>query len=923
MRPLTRDELQNELSDHIYKLGTVSRREMQNPDTSLERLQQIASSIGVPTEREASPPPRRMPSPTSKLGKMNAFNVSKGYPEASTEAEAQRYTDSFKYYADKSKGTKAGAGAGAGAGVGTPPSSRDTSPSSESAGASAGAYAGSPLPSYKKTKAREKSPVTEKLREFVSHMDTDQRRALTPGPQRTGRGLSVAPPRPAEASEKFQAHLKSAMGKQTEAGAPGHAKALADIYKSAAKAPASDTVSMEGFPVWFQKALQHATKGIFQAAGNGPYLREGPLMVDPSHLTEKARERVLESSPYSEENQARNKVLHDIMLGYTQDKTAEGATKQYLNRLSQNPAKMHNELMGNTERDFNKAILDQSTREFNEKILPGIHAKYQTPGLRQHGHMGKDIGEAAEQHGRGVSQKLAEAGIGMRHMTLNAANQYGTNQAHAAGISGQAAMQDRQNNLKALGGLEELRKDRNLEIGSHIADLAKMGAADEATAQKLLDAQNAEKQRLHNYSEEKAAKVMTDIKGISPGNVTSATGIGPVRPDHTQGQTSSAIGETLFGLGGKMFPQQRKKGGRIKRADGGPVTLQDAVQNAVIDKRDPISELRQMIYHAQGVNALQGRQPLKIGGSVDPIKAGAEDAHMYAGHAAMKNKLERMRNPSFASSLASATNLDEKTPGWLANGMRAFHRGYASNQQNINSADDLEYELQSKLEDKAERERKLANEEQHVAAQIAHLRAQDAKSVLEGQKIQHEINQPKPPKLGKEDLSIMEQSRKSLTAAEPFINKLDRLNELTDNINTGGFTSTMPILGSPRVQSIIGKGKQGEYDEFDKITNSLVADATAAFGSRGGARIAAIIERGKPNRDMSPEGLKAIIAEMKAAIEDEEALSHHVYDQYEQGVKPTSAFHDYTKKRIADRPTKIKVEKPLDQMTDEEINALP
>jgi hypothetical protein len=773
MRPKTTQEMINDIRAQ-YNGAPFP---VANPTDKL--VARMANELKIPMQRPDTP--LRMEHrgrPAKTLEEMNSILSKEGWPPQKTIAAAQdkinKYASDNNIYepfysyanADARSGVGAGAGAGAGAGGGLyehmtarPRDVRANSPTALNLRRSlADIETGSSDPAF--TQKISSPNLYERGRAYTARQPRQSKadeklRAMTPRTRRTEEEntSTFLPPNPEKASAIHQAQVMHALEEQKRLGEPGHQKAMEDTFRKGAEATLSaDTVASESLPRWLQNSLQHYTKGAFEAAQQGPFIPQGGLIVDPSQLEKEARKRVKEASPFSKEAQERTKALNGILRNYAQDKTATEATQPYLNRLSQNPAKMHNELMGNTERDFNKAILDQSTREFNEKILPGIHAKYQTPGLRQHGHMGKDIGEAAEKHGRGVSQKLAEAGIGMRQMTLGAANAYGTNQAHAAGISGKTAIQDRENNLNATAEIEKLHRARNIEEREHVKDLERMGGVDRETAQRLRDAENAQAKMIHEHPRTMINFIGHHIKGQPEQRLKTETGIGPVRPHHTQGQTWSAASEALSDLGGRMFPQQRKKGGRIKRADGGPVTLQDAVQNAVIDRRDPISELRQMIYHAQGVNALQGRQPLKIGGSVDPIKSGAEDAHMYAGHAAMKRKLERMRNPSFASSLASATNLDEKTPGWLANSMRAFHRGYASNQQNINSADDLEYQLQSKLEDKAERERRLANEEQHVAAQIAHLRAQDAKSVLEGQKIQHEMRGSQQPSYSAREL---------------------------------------------------------------------------------------------------------------------------------------------------------------------------
>lgn len=492
--------------------------------------------------------------------------------------------------------------------------------------------------------------------------------------------------------------------------------------------------------------LQHALEK------SKPHVPAKPGLVEPVELERQANFLMHELHPDTPENVDQYQALTNILGRHAQSDAVAEAAEPYLNELSKNPALRHKELMGDVERDFNRNILDESTREFNEKILPGIRDKYQTPGLRMHGHQGKNAEEAARRHGEGVASALAKAGIGMRGTTLNAANAHAGNLAHAAGINQKAAAEDRTHNTEATKMLAEAQNKRTMNKAAWMTDARNVGQAQRLQLQKERDIANAQQKDIENHGLNNAMIAAKLAQGLPADQAISGVEkLQTPMPETTKGNTWSALGDMAMSAAGKRMPQNAKRGGRIHKAIGGQVNpMQDVIQNAVIDKIDPVTELRRMLQHTQGVQGLQARQQLKIGGMVDPIKAGAEDAHMYAGHNAMKDKLHRLRNPEkkpfMTDLLESMASGAQDAPGWLGRSMKAFNHGsglrnkeHEANRDNLSEADELEYKLQQKLEEKAMKEREaaqkdrdLARQDQLAASTIEHQR-------MMNQKLGHEI----------------------------------------------------------------------------------------------------------------------------------------------------------------------------------------
>ncbi len=707
----------------------------------------------------------------------------------------------------------------------------------------------------------------------------------------------------------------------------------------------SDVLQTEHGPKFYQKLLRGTYKQAAKAYGGDPFVYQGSAFVNPSELETIARGRVQEISPFSRQEEERNQALNDIILSYANDQTAQESIKPYLAELSKNPARHHKELMGDVESNMEDTITNRANRNFLEKVLPTIRSKYQTPGLLQHGHMGKDIGEAVEKHGRGVAEELSKAKLGMRNITLNASQRHAQQQGEAAGISQQAAIKDRQNNLDAINALQIADKQRKAEKGAYVGNLERLGKQDTDLAQRHRNYEIELAHRIHEHPKTQVEGMASVLKGVpQPYKATGITGKGPARPETTEGQLWTGAGNMLAGAGAYMMPRPAKKGGRIHKAVGGQVDpMQDVIQNAVIDRRDPVTELRQMIQHARGVQALQGRQQLKIGGSVDPIQAGATDANLYAGHSSMKNKLERLRRPQegkspagFMSAMAAAS---KDTKGWLGDIMRAYgsadeqiNKEKSEHRNRINSADDLEYALQEKLKDRAQKEREMAAKDKMDAANIAHLQAQSKKlehdmGVVNGISTQDPNDLPTGKQKPKEIENVNLAQERSRTAAKLLenMNEIEKISGTKENpgVETGYWTNkALNVLG-PGITSILMGGDKKDYVNLRNLFNEHVELTRALDALKGQGRQSnlqtGLLIASKPSEELERDQLidkltrkkKQIALLLKGTSHDIKTNKGSINDiNYPlQFMEDSSIETESPKKNISTTPQNINEEK--------------
>lgn len=571
------------------------------------------------------------------------------------------------------------------------------------------------------------------------------------------------------------------------------------------------------------------------------------------------RQFVEQGSPHSLVAQSERARNRELLYAHLKDRTGSQIAKPYLDRLSQNPAQMHEELMGDTERKHLDSIRDESQQMFNEDILPGIRAKYQVPGLLQHGHMGRDIGRAAEKFGKGVSHTIAQTKGEFRNMTLAAAQKYAGQQGQAAEIHSHAAEKDNVNSQAAFNALHSMRQQENAEKNQYGAKLNAIGTEDWTREQDRINAADKRHNEARDYRRHNigyASDIINKYQQIQP--IAQ-----PARVPSTAGGVSQALASVLASGATNMMgwnqqpqqqqqPQQRKKGGRVKKAYGGIVNpAETAIQNAVVQKSDPIYELRRLLNMPDPV------QQYAEGGQVNPIQAGAQEAQQYAGHAAMQKRLARLRqpveNPGMMGHLMEGMGAMGDNKSWLANVFRAGHAGYSSakaqkqaGRANLDAADELEYKLQNDIDKQNMERRKLAIQEQVAKAKMG-------KYSLEMAKLRGELgggHRPTPKRLStgktqsKEDKEAIKKSYDVITAANVAKKAASEANKALHNAGDTGALSGL-------IQDYVPGG---------------------SYLTAAGEGVGNLLTKGKWG-DVTPEKRELAKTHQKGAFESELALS--------------------------------------------------
>lgn len=151
------------------------------------------------------------------------------------------------------------------------------------------------------------------------------------------------------------------------------------------------------------------------------------------------------------------------------------------------------------------------------------------------------------------------------------------------------------------------------------------------------------------------------------------------------------------------------------------------------------------------------------------------------------------------------------------------------------------------------------------------------------------MEQP-PIKLDSADQYILKKNADNYQVGQTLLDDLDKLEKLAPKIKSGGISGYIPAWFD------------ADKEEFDKITNNFVAQATKAFGSRGGQKMAQIIEKGKPNRSVTPEGNLRNIRSMRKGILNELKAADFINEALDHGVSPKKAQAVYSRwERMKDK----------------------
>jgi len=554
---------------------------------------------------------------------------------------------------------------------------------------------------------------------------------------------------------------------------------------------------------------------------------KGNPVAELAPLQKKSRSLLEKSSPYSNRAEREHLSYKEALTPFLTEKISSEASNPYIERMSENPARYHRELMGDTEREHLDSIRNEAQEMFNQDILPGIRAKYQIPGLRQHGHMARDINQASEKFGKGVASNISKAKLDMLGKTLGVSQNHAETLGKAAQLKSKAAEKDRANQLEAFSTLKQFNQEQEARKNKHTAALNVLGVSDAARTQDRINAQKERYNEARNAPEEKLGRLSNIQKGFQHTSLIEPA----KRVQSTAGEMEKTLGSALLGQAGHQFgftqnsQQAHKKGGRIKKDFGGIVNPSEtAIQNSIVQKSDPIYELRRLM------NLPDPVQQYATGGIVNPIQAGAQEAQQYVGHSAMKKKLERMRqpveNPGMMGHFMAGAGAMGNNKGWLADSLRSLHAGYSSakaeqnaGKQRIDSADDLEYQLMNDVEEKKREERKMALQEKVANAQVDKYNHQARESSLKEHK----------PKITNHNIDEIKRAREGLSALDSADIAVDEaynsLAKVPTGAKHGAVISKTPLGAGPGLVSLYENIFGGSNKE--DITTQKYEDANA------------------------------------------------------------------------------------------------
>lgn len=145
-----------------------------------------------------------------------------------------------------------------------------------------------------------------------------------------------------------------------------------------------------------------------------------------------------------------------------------------------------------------------------------------------------------------------------------------------------------------------------------------------------------------------------------------------------------------------------------------------------------------------------------------------------------------------------------------------------------------------------------------------------------------------PLKLGKEDRKILEDYAQIQQSSPELLHELNTMERLAPKITTGEWAGHLPV-------STPGIGSSADIEEFNKSGNKLVMAGAQNLKGRTGIGMATMIEKGKPNRYISPEGNIRNIKSSKKVIEDKLKVGEFISEALEAGIAPTKALAAYSK----------------------------
>lgn len=704
-----------------------------------------------------------------------------------------------------------------------------------------------------------------------------------------------------------------------------------------------------GQPLYMEEAKRALLKKAFNEA-NKPFPRYGAPRVaslDPEEV--RAYEYLVSENPVTNPDiRAQEKAIMDNLNTIQKEAKSSGVSRPMIEAMMQNPARMHEELMGPEERAHLSDLEKRMNRNFYEKTLPELRRKYLVPGLHRSGHMNKSVRDAVESHTRGLTEALNEARMGNKRATLGVGQGYAGTLGQAGKLAAENATADVQQSMQATNMLQNaFTAQRDLRRQSAL-DLGNIGSVKRGINQQQLSALEAEALR-------EAEHPMNQLKTAAAIQAGLPTSTMQLDPNQLRGQWSGqpnsfhAIGQGLAGMAaGAMNRERRKKGGavgsRVKKADGGNI-MSESNMNAVMDHEDPLTALRRLMNRQRMMDMYQtkaGRRKYKLGGMVNPIQAGAEQAREFVGEKKLREHIESkstirqkpqitsmiddfMTGMSGAAGSSPWGNMAKSYSNVAGNKEAAMDMQELERQKDLESLyaldedamshqaaqqkaalEEIKHQLQEKKEEAREREAIRRNDISERRA-IASENATNTRLDLMSKSLTAKGKEPL--KLDKTEHEVMSNAANILQSKQSILNQIHTLRDLVKKpvddkgkegrpkIQTGKISAALG-LSHGSVQEALGHGPRSKIELFNKIAGMLANLEARKGGGRIGPRLIELMQRIKPGLDLSNEGNMEVLDEMEKAIIEDAEMARHIVESKKQGIAPTEALYNRDMERL-------------------------
>ena len=510
------------------------------------------------------------------------------------------------------------------------------------------------------------------------------------------------------------------------------------------------------------------------------------------------------------------------------------------------------------------ALKDERKQSFLEEVMPNINMSYAQHGSFHGGVRNIAIRKAAEAQEKSLQREIARLMSQAEHQGMEQYNKHRAHRLGAGELARGAAEADQRAGLQTATALPHLAAQRTALDTAQQEQLKGFGAARQRQDQALRDLSYGEFREAEQDRANRLAQGSNIARGhqTAPMVMTSTSGGPPVAPQEANmvmGLLGQALGQRAPAPQGGFY----SKGGHVKKrfADGG---------------------------HVQHYNELGKHvQPLQHEGDMQQI------AGEFRNHQEPDTWMDRV-------SQQALMNVRGSPLANIGRGSMLAHADRDSARMRMMQAKEKAANLYEAINNTRMKQHEILaayeNKRMEMGEVARHHGAMEGHRASEVQAKWAKANQePGLPKLDKANARVLEQANQSLLNAPTLIEDLDRLEDLSNKIVTGTATTKMGITNDPYTQAKLGQGTQEDLDEFDKVANDLVVKATSAFGQRGGARIAALIEKSKPHRGMSRKGIQKVIKNMKGTLHEEMERAQHISESYESGVLPTLALGQYSR----------------------------